>query len=75
MLAASIEAASIDLAALQAGQADLTALFSQADGAAPQRWKDWWSAGHSTSGVSDVPTVADLVERTVTEYQSIPAHP
>jgi len=34
----------------------------------PKRWKDIWSAGHSTSGVTDVPSVADLITRTVTEY-------
>jgi nitronate monooxygenase len=30
-----------------------------------RRWKDIWSAGHS---VSDVPSVAELVERTAAEY-------
>ena len=30
----------------------------------PQRWKDIWSAGHSVSGVADVPSVAELIERT-----------
>jgi nitronate monooxygenase len=33
-----------------------------------KRWKDIWSAGHSVSGVSDVPSVAELVERTAAEY-------
>jgi len=36
--------------------------------AQPKRWRDIWSAGHSTSGVTDVPSVADLITRTVTEY-------
>ncbi|HYR66183.1 MAG TPA: nitronate monooxygenase [Reyranella sp.] len=36
----------------------------------PKRWKDIWSAGHSVSGVSDVPSVAELVERTEAEYRS-----
>lgn len=35
-----------------------------------RRWKDIWSAGHSVSGVSDVPSVAELVERTEAEYRS-----
>jgi nitronate monooxygenase len=35
-----------------------------------KRWKDIWSAGHSVSGVSDVPSVAELVERTEAEYRS-----
>lgn len=33
-----------------------------------KRWKDIWSAGHSVSGVADVPSVADLVARTAEEY-------
>jgi nitronate monooxygenase len=37
----------------------------------PKRWKDIWSAGHSVSGVSDIPSVADLVERTAAEYASV----
>lgn len=41
---------------------------SERDKPDPKRWKDIWSAGHSVSGVSDVPAVADLVERTATEY-------
>ena len=32
------------------------------------RWADIWSAGHSVSGVADVPTVADLVERLAQQY-------
>src|SRR3984893_11492470 len=39
-----------------------------AEGADAKRWKDIWSAGHSVSGVSDVPSVAELVERTAAEY-------
>jgi nitronate monooxygenase len=35
-----------------------------------KRWKDIWSAGHSVSGVADVPSVAGLVARTVTEYEA-----
>lgn len=36
--------------------------------ARPKRWRDIWSAGHTTSGVSDIPSVADLVSRTIAEY-------
>ena len=36
--------------------------------ARPKRWRDIWSAGHSTSGVTDVPSVEDLVARTAAEY-------
>lgn len=34
----------------------------------PKRWRDIWSGGHSTSGVTDVPAVGDLVARTAAEY-------
>ncbi|BAM87055.1 conserved hypothetical protein [Bradyrhizobium oligotrophicum S58] len=36
--------------------------------ARPKRWRDVWSAGHATSGVTDIPTVAALVARTADEY-------
>ena len=35
----------------------------------PKRWRDIWSAGHSTSGVTDVLAVDDLVARTAAEYR------
>jgi nitronate monooxygenase len=34
----------------------------------PRRYRDIWSAGHSVSGVRDVPAVADLVNRLAAEY-------
>src|SRR5581483_9514429 len=37
--------------------------------ARPKRWRDIWSAGHSTSGVSDIPPVAELIARTIEEYR------
>ena len=36
----------------------------------PKRWKDTWSAGHSVSGVKDVPPVAELINCLVAEYDS-----
>jgi nitronate monooxygenase len=33
------------------------------------RWRDIWSAGHSTSGVTEVLAVDDLVARTIEEYR------
>jgi nitronate monooxygenase len=42
---------------------DVTAREAQ-----PKRWRDIWSAGHSTSGVTDVPSAAELIARTVAEY-------
>jgi nitronate monooxygenase len=35
----------------------------------PKRWRDIWSGGHSTSGVTDVLAVDDLVARTIAEYR------
>jgi nitronate monooxygenase len=35
----------------------------------PARWRDIWSAGHSTSGVTEVLAVDDLVARTIAEYR------
>ncbi len=34
----------------------------------PGRWRDIWSAGHSTSGVTAVLSVDDLVAQTIAEY-------
>jgi len=36
----------------------------------PARWRDIWSAGHSTSGVTAVLSVDDLVARTMAEYRA-----
>lgn len=46
---------------------------SERDKPDSKRWKDIWSAGHSVSGVSDVPSVAELVERTAAEYAAATA--
>ena len=35
----------------------------------PKRWRDIWSGGHSTSGVTDVLAVDALVTRTLSEYR------
>jgi nitronate monooxygenase len=40
----------------------------EAPGSSAKRWKDIWSAGHSVSGVADVPSVAELIRRTADEY-------
>ncbi|MEV4839274.1 nitronate monooxygenase [Nonomuraea sp. NPDC049486] len=45
----------------------MTALEGR-EGGAPKRWRDIWSAGHSVSGVRDVPSVAELVDRLAREY-------
>jgi nitronate monooxygenase len=36
----------------------------------PVRWRDIWSAGHSTSGVTEVLSVDELVARTIAEYRA-----
>ena len=36
----------------------------------PTRWRDIWSAGHSTSGVTAVLGVDDLVAQTIAEYHA-----
>jgi nitronate monooxygenase len=41
----------------------------------PKRWRDVWSAGHSASGVTDVPRVEELVARTMREYQAVDLQP
>ncbi len=41
---------------------------SERDKPNSKRWKDIWSAGHSVSGVADVPSVAELIRRTADEY-------
>jgi len=41
--------------------------------ARPARWRDIWSAGHSTSGVSDIPSVEALIARTTHEYRNAAA--
>jgi nitronate monooxygenase len=72
MLRPSIIAAGIDPADLPArGTIDVSKDISvEGRAGSPTRWRDIWSAGHSVSGVDAVRSVADLVARTRTEYQS-----
>jgi nitronate monooxygenase len=77
MLRPSIAAAGLDPDDLpQRGAIDIAKDINAAErvetaeGADPKRWKDIWSAGHSVSGVADIPSVAELVERTATEYRA-----
>src|SRR6266516_6528742 len=39
----------------------------------PNRWRDIWSAGHSTSGVTEVLSVDELVAQTVAEFREAAA--
>jgi len=71
MLRPSIEAAGLDPDDLPVrGAIDIAKDINAAerDRHDSKRWRDIWSAGHSVSGVSDVPSVAELVERTAAEY-------
>lgn len=69
----SIEAAGLDPATLD-HNADVASARAQYGGSAysdtsgPRRWKDIWSAGHSVSGVSDVPATREIVDQTLREF-------
>lgn len=71
MLRPSIEAAGLDPDNLpQRGAIDVAAdIDIGVRENRPKRWRDIWSAGHSTSGVTEVLAVDELVARTVAEYQ------
>jgi nitronate monooxygenase len=71
MLRPSIVAAGLDPANLPSrGGIDIAKDINTAERERPdaKRWKDIWSAGHSVSGVSAIPSVAELIERTAMEY-------
>ncbi len=73
MLRPSIAAAGLDPDNLPLrGAIDIAKDINAAERDKPnaRRWKDIWSAGHSVSGVADVPSVAELVERTAAEYDA-----
>jgi len=71
MLTPSIVAAGLDPKELPArGQIDIGKdIDIGARKNRPKRWRDIWSAGHSTSGVSGVLAVDELVARTAREYR------
>ena len=71
MLRPSIAAAGLDPDNLPVrGAIDISKDINASERDKPdaKRWKDIWSAGHSVSGVADVPTVAELIRRTADEY-------
>ena len=73
MLRPSIAAAGLDPDNLPVrGKIDISKDINVAERDRPdaKRWKDIWSAGHSVSGVRDVPSVTALVERTAAEYDA-----
>ena len=73
MLRPSIAAAGLDPDMLPVrGSIDISKDINAAERDKPdaKRWKDIWSAGHSVSGVADVPSVAELIARTAREYEA-----
>lgn len=72
MLRPSIVAAGLDPDALpERGGIDIARdIDVAARDARPKRWRDIWSAGHATSGVREVLSVAELVEQTIAEYRA-----
>jgi nitronate monooxygenase len=71
MLRPSIVAAGLDPDSLpERGAIDISKdIDVGARESGPTRWRDIWSAGHSTSGVLNVLSVADLISQTMAEYQ------
>jgi nitronate monooxygenase len=72
MLRPSIEAAGLDPDALpERGGLDISKdIDVAARESQPKRWRDIWSAGHSTSGVTNVLPVAELIRQTEAEYRA-----
>ena len=71
MLKPSVVAAGLDPARLPEGlTSEGAAHLFGSGGSAPRRWLQIWSAGHSVSGVRDIPSTADLITRIRDEYES-----
>jgi nitronate monooxygenase len=75
MLTPSIVAAGLDPENLPArGAIDIAKdIDVAARESRPTRWRDIWSAGHSTSGVSEILSVEVLIARTTLEYRNAAA--
>ena len=72
MLRPSIVAAGLDPDSLpERGGIDISKdIDVGAQDSRPTRWRDIWSAGHSTSGVLQVSSAADLIGQILAEYQA-----
>ena len=65
-LRASLEQAGLDPENLPpAGAVDVLKSTSDAE-----RWRDVWAAGQGVGAIHDIPSIADLVERLVQEYEA-----
>ena len=76
-LRGSLEAAGLDVTQLPEHLSPEEArqrFGADASGPQPARWAEIWSAGHSCSGVQDLPPVAELVARLRSEYEQARAH-
>ena len=71
-IAASLAAAgySVDGTPPEADIAAELAEAHDADRNEPAAWRDIWSAGHGVGGITDIPRVAQLVDRLETEYHA-----
>ena len=70
MLKPSLIAAGVDPDELSGKEVtvnkDTAALASSSS---PKQWKDVWSAGHTVSQVGDIPSVQELVDDLVNDWQ------
>lgn len=74
-LSNSVRAVGIDPAELQGMSPAGSAQLFAAAGSRPKAWKDVWSAGQGIGTITDLPTVAELVERMRKEYAEAAAVP
>lgn len=72
MLTPSIRAAGLSPDNLPEGiSSEMAAqMYGSGGSSDARRWLDIWSAGHSVSGVTDIPPVRELVERLRDEYKT-----
>lgn len=73
MLRPSIEAAGLDPDDLpQRGSIEIGKdIDIAAREALPQRWRDIWSGGHSTSGITHIVSVDELIARTSSQFRGV----
>jgi nitronate monooxygenase len=62
----SLEAAGLDPAALRSA----SDLATELQGGEIKAWRDIWSAGQGVAAIHDIPSVAELVDRLVAEFEA-----